>query len=378
MTDVAVNLLWCRPGLVGGSEEYLARQLAGLAELQDEGDAPASTVSPTLFTLPAWVAAHPDLAARFAVVPASVDGASRARRVMTEASWLASRTRRFPLVHHGGGTIPAVHPGRTVLTVHDLQFLTYPENFSRVKRAWLEHAVPAAVRRADVIAVPSAYVAATVSSAFGVPIDEIVVVPHGLPVAPPDRTPAAMLRARYGLPGRVIVYPAITHPHKDHVTLLRAVAARQATHDDVRLVLLGGPGGADAEVAAEIARLDLGDVVVRGGRVPDADRDGLLAMASVMAFPSRYEGFGAPVLEAMAAGCPVVAANATALPEVIGDAGLLAVPGDADAWAAALVDVLDDAELAADLARRGRERAATFTTRRSAGALLRAYRQALL
>jgi alpha-1,3-rhamnosyl/mannosyltransferase len=376
MIEVAVNLLWCRPGEVGGSEEYLARQLAGLIELYDDGE--IVDVAPTLYALPTWAAAHSDLAARLPVEAAPIDGASRPRRVLAESGWLARRTRGAALVHHGGGTVPAVHPGRIVLTLHDLQFLTYPENFSTVKRAFLERAVPASVRRADVVAVPSEYVAATVRDAFGESGAQVVVVPHGLARPVGEATPPAVLRERYGLPGAVIVYPAITHPHKGHVTLVRAFAALRGDHPDARLVLLGGAGRAADVVTAEIERLGLGAAVVRPGRVPDVDRDGLLALARVLAFPSRYEGFGAPVLEAMAVGCPVVAADATALSEVVGEAGLLVEPGDVDAWAEAIGQVLADDQLAADLAADGRARAALFTARRSARALVRAYRQALL
>jgi len=142
-------------------------------------------------------------------------------------------------------------------------------------------------------------------------------------------------------------------------------------------VLLGGVGRAEAEVVAEIGRLGLGDRVVRPGRVSDADRDGCYGAAVALAFPSRYEGFGAPVLEAMALGCPVLAADATALPEVVGDGGLLLPIGDVDAWAAALARVAGDPGERAALAAAGRARAAGFTAVQSARALVSAYRSVL-
>ena len=379
MLTVGVNLLWCRPGEVGGSEEYLARQLAGLAELD------VTDVELTLFVLPTYPSAHRDLAGRFTMVRAPTDGRRRGVRVAVEHTWLAARTREFrlQLVHHAGGTMPRGGGAPGVLTVHDLQYLSYPQFFSRIKLTWLATAVPASVRRAAVVTVPSQYVKGTVVSSFGYPADRVVVVPHGVSsngvsagvngAAPVEE---AALRARYGLPGRFVLYPAITHPHKNHAMLVRAFAALDGD-DRLRLVLLGGAGAADADVAAEIARLGLGDRVVRPGRVSDDDRDALYRLATITAFPSFYEGFGAPVLEAMALGSPVVAADATALPEVVGNAGVLVDPFDEEAWSAALARLLDDEAERARLARLGRSRAHSFTTTGSARALLEAYRLAL-
>ncbi len=125
--SVAVNLLWCVPGDVGGSEEYLVRQLLGLAEA-------APQIRPTLYVVDGFVEAHPDLAALFPTVVASFDGASRGRRIAGEVTWFRRRTSAADLRHHGGGTAPlgAVRP--YVLTIHDLQYRTYPEYFSRKKR----------------------------------------------------------------------------------------------------------------------------------------------------------------------------------------------------------------------------------------------------
>jgi glycosyltransferase involved in cell wall biosynthesis len=388
---VGVNLLWCVPGEVGGSEEYLARQLAGLAELDgvlgpdgpDDAD-----LELTLFALRHYADAHPELAARFAIVTAPTDGRRRSVRVGFEHTWLVARARErhLHLLHHAGGTMPRAQPARGMLTIHDLQYLVHPEFFSQLKLMWLASAVPSSVQRAAAITVPSQFVKGTVAEAFTYPADRIVVVPHGLDpgfgepfgegfgLEPgPDE---ALLRARYGLPGRIVLYPAITHPHKNHATLLRAVAALGPGYDDVRLVLLGGAGSAAAEVTADIEALGLAAHVVRPGRVPDRDRDGLYRIATVMAFPSLYEGFGAPVLEAMALGCPVLAADATALPEVAGDAAVLVEPTSVDAWQAALAHVLDDGYEQHRLADVGRQRAAQFTAAASARSLLGAYRLA--
>jgi glycosyltransferase involved in cell wall biosynthesis len=369
---VAVNLLWCLPGQVGGSEEYLTRILAGLA---DDGHGFEVTVH-----APAGLAeAHPGVAGRLRWTVGPLTGSSRPRRVLAERTWLAREVRRAGsrIVHHGGGTAPA-SAVPVVLTVHDLQYLTYPEHFSRQKLLWLRTVVPRSVRHAAAVSVPSEYVRSTVLEAFGGAAERVVVVPHGHdPAEARGATPEPEIRHRYGLAGRYIVYPAITHPHKDHVTLVHAVARLRSSHPDLRLVLLGGRGAADAEVAAAVRDLGLGDRVLRPGRVAGADRDGLVAAATVLAFPSRYEGFGAPVLEAMSLGTPVVAAATTALPEVVGDAGRLVPPGQVDAWAAALGQLLDDPAEQARLVRLGRQRAAGMGLDRSAAAQAHAYRLAL-
>jgi alpha-1,3-rhamnosyl/mannosyltransferase len=365
--DVAVNLLWCVPGEVGGSEQYLVRQLIGLA-------AERTPFLPTLYCLPEFVDAHPDLVDLYPTVTASIDGASRARRIAAEHSWLARRTRGADLVHHGGGTAPLVGPRPVVLTIHDLQYLTHPEFLTTAKYRYLRRAIPASVARAAIVAVPTEYVRSTVIDAYGVDPGRVMVVPHGVEPAFGTALRSEFdLRRDFGLgAGRVLVFPAITHPHKGHEFLLE-VMARSWSDPDLRLVLIGGPGSAEPAVASAIERLGLERRVVRPGRVSDVDRDGLLALAEALVFPSRYEGFGAPVVEAMALGTPVICSDQPALREVVGDAGIV-VPLEPDAWAGALDEVT---RRRAELRTAGRRRASAFSAVRSGQALAEAYRSAL-
>lgn len=366
-SDVAVNLLWCVPGDVGGSEQYLVRQLVGLASQPTE-------FVPTLYCLPAFVDAHPELAQLYPMVAAGIAGDERPRRVWAEHTWLRRRTRTAELVHHGGGTTPMSGRRPIVLTVHDLQYLSHPAYVSASKLRYLSSVIPRSVRRAAVVAVPTQYVRRTVLDAFGVADEQVIVVPHGVEPHLGAGAPSEFdLRRRYGLgAGRVLVFPAITHPHKGHRFLLE-VMAEKWDDPDLRLVLLGGRGAADDDVTATIDRLDLRSRVVRAGRVSDADRDGLISMATALVFPSEYEGFGAPVVEAMALGTPVICSDQEALTEVVGDAGLVR-PIDFDAWA----DVLDVVDRdSASMRTAGRRRAADFTSERSGAALAVAYRHAL-
>ncbi len=185
-----------------------------------------------------------------------------------------------------------------------------------------------------------------------------------------------MVRAHYDVPGPFLLYPAVTWAHKNHVALVRVLAALHAKHPELMLVLTGAVGPAEATLTAEIDRLGLAGAVRRTGRVPGVDVNGLYDEALATVVPSRYEGFGIPALEAMRRGCPVVAANATALPEVVGDAGVLVDPDDIDGWVAAIDAIIGDPERRAALVEAGRSRAAYFNGERAAAALLSAYRRA--
>ena len=366
---VAVNLTWCVPGAVGGSEEYLCRQLLGFPEHDSE-----QTVDITVFAPRGFGDAHPEIASRFAVVEMDHDGRSRPRRVYSESTWLHRRTETFDLVHHGGGTMPLRRRRPTVLTIHDLQYLSFPGYFRAHKLAYLKTVMPRSARRADVITVPTGFVSRTVSDAYGIDESRIVVVPHGIEsTIGTHATDAQLLRDRYGLgDSPIVVFPAMTHPHKGHSFLLDVFAGEWSRTDpDLRLVLIGGAGLAEDAVVEQITRLGIADRVVKPGRVSDADRDGLVAMADALVFPSQYEGFGAPVIEAMALGAPVISSDQACLPEVVGDAGLV-LPLDRAAWAGAL-DVIRRER--GRLVSAGRERVTRFSAEVSGAALRDAYRR---
>ncbi len=373
---VGVNLLWLVPGVVGGSEESTVRLLHGLADL----DPPDVAVE--LFALDDLRRAHPDLVARFPTRTIGLRGRAKALRVVAETTWLAAqaRRRRLDVVHHAGGVVPLLRgAAATVLTIHDLQPLDLPENFAPVKVAYLRAVLPRSARVAEVVTTPSQASAQRVIERLAVHPGRIRVIPHGLgPEAFTSVDPSEVERVQtlFGLARRWILYPVITYPHKNHRVLVQAFARLAPSHPDVDLVLAGGAGPEEAAVREAIASSGLAGRIHRTGRVPRGDLDDLLAGAAVVAFPSRYEGFGVGVLEAMAAGVPVVASDATALPEVVGEAGTLVDPDDVDGWAAALARVLDDSDHRVAAVRAGRERAATFTNRAGAVALVAAYRDA--
>ena len=366
MTRIAVNMLWCRHGKVGGSEQYLVRQLLGLREATNR-EFDVDVYAPRGFT-----SAHPQLAQVASIHESKSAQNTRPLRVLSESTWLASRAHGAQVVHHGGGTVPSRSPQPVLLTIHDLQYLAYPQYFSRVKLAYLSSRLPASAKRARHVVVPSEYVRRSVIERLGVQPDYVSVVRHGIEAdLGAARTNEQELRSRFGLgAAHVLAYPAVTHPHKNHLFLCDLVAGPLRDRD-VQVVCAGGQGRGHEDLQRRIAQAGLAHRVKFVGRLNDADRDGLLAMSAALVFPSSYEGFGAPVIEAMALGTPVITSNLTALPEVVGDAGQV-LPLDVAAWAAAVDDAVANRE---HWRARGAARAARFRAADSGSDLAVAYRK---
>ncbi len=281
---------------------------------------------------------------------------------------------RLDVFHGTNFLAPPARRARTVVTVHDLAFLRFPAEV-RVAHGYARYLAPA-VARADRVVVPSEAVRRDVLTFLRVPSARIAVVPEGgpeaLPVLPPEEF--ARLRRRLGLPERYFLFVGTLEPRKNLVRLLAAhrVAVRRL-REPIGLVLAGRRGWATGEIDAALSAAGGPAPVLSTGFVPEALRNSLLAAATAFVFPSLCEGFGLPVLEAFAAGAPVVCSTGGALPEVAGDAALLSDPRDVPALADSLVAVAADAGLADDLRRRGRRRLAAFSWDRAAEETRTAY-----
>lgn len=368
---VGCNLLWLVPGRVGGTETAtvaLLRQIA--ADRPDD-------VELTLYALDAFGHSYPDVVAAFPTRLVPITGRIRPLRVLTENTWLATATRDgLDLVHHMGGVLPVVRGAAGIVTVHDLQPFDMPENFEPVKRMYLQRSIPRSVWRATAVIAPTEFVRRGIVDRFGVPADRVHVATWGVG-APTTEVSVAEVQARYGLPRRWFVYPSFTWNHKNHETLLRAFAVVAAREQDVALVLTGGEGPAERSIADRIVALGLRGRVRRTGLIPRRDVLAIIRGATAMVFPSRYEGFGLPVLEAMGLGTPVLSSTAGALPEVVGDAAVQLPVDDAAAWVEAMLRILEDDEQRGRLVEAGRRRVAGFTWARTAAATLDTYRAAL-
>ena len=268
---------------------------------------------------------------------------------------------------------------RAVLVVHDLAFLRFPETAPHMGARWMRRFEDRLMRAAGVI-VPSVSAADDLRELTGVGGERVTVVPHGIDgPEPPGREAIAGTRRRFGIEGDYLLFVGGIEPRKNLGALVRAFAQ---VPGDARLVIAGGPvrwiPEATDRLRREIEGLPDGvrSRVVLTGYVSDADKAALLAGAATLAYPSLYEGFGLPVLEAMACGVPVLASDVSSLPEVAGDAAVLVDPRDDGAIAAGLARLLEDEALRARLREAGRARAATFTweeaARRTALALRRA------
>jgi alpha-1,3-rhamnosyl/mannosyltransferase len=264
-----------------------------------------------------------------------------------------------------------VHP--LVVTIHDVSYARHPEWYpyrrDPARRAFYRRSALAA----DIVVTDSEFSRQEICSAYGIPAERVRVISLGVgvPFTPPDAGQGGCDRTT-----RTILHVGDLHPRRNIGVLVEALALirGESSLRDVELVLVGGDDGTAGTVTARADALGLSRVVRRVPRCSDETLVGLMRQAAVLAYPSLYEGFGLPALEAMACGLPVVASRAASIPEVVGEAGLLVDPLDVRAWRDALSAVLTSPARAASMRLAGVTRAATFTWRRTAIATLEVYR----
>ncbi|MEJ5197831.1 MAG: glycosyltransferase family 1 protein [Anaerolineae bacterium] len=262
--------------------------------------------------------------------------------------------------------LPLVHPRRSVVTVHDLGYLHYPEAHRPADRRYLDWSTRWNARQATVVLADSQATKDDLVRAYGVHPDKVRVVYLGrdetlAPVRDGERL--AAVREHYGIGGRYLLYVGTLQPRKNLARVIAAfarVAGRPALAD-VQLVLAGKRGWLYDDLFAQVERLGLSGRVLFPGYVAADDLPALLSGALAFVFPSLYEGFGIPVLEAGACEVPVITSNTSSLPEVAGDAALLVDPHDVDAIADAMFRLITDPDLRDELIRRGRENVKRFS-----------------
>ncbi len=291
-------------------------------------------------------------------------------------------TGRLDLFHSPDFTLPPTRPGTpTLLTVHDLSFIRDPDSADQRLRAYLKQVVPRSVRRASHILADSEATRQDLIDLWDTPAEKITVIYCGVesrfrPVT--DPAALAAVRVRYNLGERPFILSVSTlQPRKNYRRLIRAFAPLAVRHPELLLVFAGGKGWQYEEILAEPERLGLADRVRFTGFVADDELPALLSAAALFAFPSLYEGFGLPILEAMACGTPVIASDRSSLPEVVGEAGLQVDPLDVAGLTAGMERLLSDEELRHELAARGRRQAARFSWTDAARQLLAVYQRLL-
>jgi glycosyltransferase involved in cell wall biosynthesis len=368
---VGLNLVYLVPGETGGMETYARELIPRLAavgglrltafvnrETAGGGDGPWRHV-------------------RHQVVP--VNARNRLEWMRGEQQYVPrlARTAGCELVHSLASTAPLRGPFARITTIHDLNYLIHPEAHFGVRGLGMRVLVPAAARRSHRIIVDAESTRSDLATHLRIRPEKVDVVP--LAAAPPSAAPAdtAALRARLGLGARpVVLSVSAKRPHKNLVRLIRAVGAIPVERRPA-LVIPGYPTPHEAELRAEAASAGAATDVVLCGWLEADELEGLYALAACVVFPSLYEGFGLPVLEAMARGVPVATSDRSSLPEVAADAALLFDPTDEAAIREAIERLIGDPAEAERIRRAGRERAARFSWERTAVLTAASYRKAL-
>lgn len=372
---IGLNLIFLVPGETGGMEVAARELIPALLE-----QAPPGTRFTAFVNREVAAAKDGPWGELLPAVTVPVNARDRVQWVLGEQALLppAAMRARVDLVHSLASTAPLWGRFRRVVTVHDLIYARFPEAHAGIRDKGMKVLVPAAVRRSDRVIADSQSTREDLIELLGARAEPIDVVPLGLGnvrrAAPVEERE---IRERFELgERRVLLSLSAKRPHKNLLALIVALARIPAAERPV-LVLAGYPTAHEAELRARARSARLEADVRFPGWLPAEELEGLWALADAFVFPSLYEGFGLPVLEAMARGVPVACSNASSLPEVAGDAALLFDPRNEAAIAEALRRLLDDAALREQLRARGLARVGEFTWQRTARLTLESYRRSL-
>lgn len=302
-----------------------------------------------------------------------------AARVMWEqiVQPVVLRQKGVDLAHGLAFVVPLLSPCPTVVTIFDLSFLRFPDSFRRANRTYLRTFTPLSTRRAQRVITISQHTKRDVIRLLGVPAEQVDVIHCGVDPAfrPRPIEEVQAFRQRRGLPERFILFVGTLEPRKNVRRLVEAYA--QIRDLGVRLAIVGGKGWLYEDIFASVERLGLRDEVLFAGYVLAEELPLWYNAADLFVFPSLYEGFGLPPLEAMACGTPVISSNAASLPEVIGEAGLMVAPQDVEGLAADMRRVLTDENLRAQLREQGLRQARKFSWEKAARQTVEVYRRIL-
>jgi glycosyltransferase involved in cell wall biosynthesis len=280
------------------------------------------------------------------------------------------------IFYAGDHLLPYLRGPRTLFLLADVTYLSHPHTHSPLNRTFLQLMAPHFLRAADAIITISQCTLSQALTHYDFIKHKVYIIYSAVnaefrPVS--DLIQQAQLRARYSLPERFLLYVGTIEPRKNLSMLFEAF--KQANIKGLKLVIAGKKGWLYREIFARLQTLGLEQDVLFTGFVPDDDLPTLYSCAEGFVFPSLYEGFGLPVLEAMACGTPVISSNTSSLPEVTGDAAQLVAPDDVRGWAEAITRLAQDAALRAELRERGLRRASRFTWQAAARQTRELYRE---
>lgn len=300
-------------------------------------------------------------------------------RIIWEQLFLPSLAAGLDVLHCPVNVLPVCLTCPAVLTIHDLTFLRFPERFRPERQRYLAALTRLSAKRARRITTDSANTRDDVAELFDIPLERIEVVYPGLDEAfhPVADDELDAFRARKGLPDQFVLYVGTLEPRKN-VTALISAYQQISQHGSTSwpLVIAGGKGWMFEDIFGQVERSGLADRVIFPGYVAPEELPYWYAAATVFVYPSLYEGFGLPPLEAMACGTPVVVSNASSLPEVVGDAGLKVDPYRTDELAEGLAEVLQSTAKREQMIAAGLRQAASFTWEKAATQLTAIYREA--
>jgi len=291
----------------------------------------------------------------------------------------ALRKERVDLLHALAFVTPLLSPCPAVVTIYDLSFLLYPESFKRFKRFYLGLFTRLSARRARRIIAISRSTKRDVIRLLGVPPEKVEVVYCGIDEAfhPLAEDQVAVFRSERGLPERFVLFVGTIEPRKNVARLIEAFSVFRFPFSDFRLVIGGAKGWFYDDVFARVEELGLEGQVVFPGYIPVSELPLWYNAAELFVYPSLYEGFGLPPLEAMACGTPVITANTSSLPEVVDSAGLTVDPLDVEGLAEAMRRVLGDEVLRREMRERGLQRAKSFSWMKTAQETVQVYQRAM-
>lgn len=356
---IGINALYLLPGKVGGAETYTRNLVKWLTTVDTQ-----NTYS--IFINKESVGIFESLAPGITVIPCPIKATSRFVRILWEQCVLPFQVRshKIDVLLSTGLTSPFFCPATSILVIYDLQHINQPQNFSRLYLLFLKSIIYASAKSADGIVTLTDHVKNDILKFYHVPSERIAVshlgVDRELFGAQQSQVTVAM-RQRYGLPERYLLYAASSLPHKNHPRLFAALKCAKKQIPDLKLVLIGARDKGEEVLVREIRRQGLQDDVVLLGWIPFEDVPLIYRGCEAFVFPTLHEGFGLPVVEAMACGVPVICSRIEPLPEVAGDAALFVDPRDPEDIGKAIVSLLSDPAARAEWVQKGFERAKEFT-----------------